>query len=709
MKLFYCGDDPQGATGYSIQTKNILSELSLHFETAAFALNRIDESPHYIFDSKNRPPYKIYRASLGNNDDAYHLFRRVFPQSGADVLFLVGDIWEFKGWFAAWLENMQFEKKFKTIGYFSTEYPLSDEEIYILNLVDYPITNSKWGIGFENGAGYDEIKKKVPGLIYIPDSVDETIFKPLSQDERLFNRNVVGFKDDQYIIMSNNRNSARKDIPAIIRAFARVKKEIPKAHLYLHCSPVDIWMQPEVSTDLLAVASALKLTYAAQDSRIVDADISFPVAFTPHHGYPQSTVNQIYNCADLFVSVSISEGFGVPPVEALFAGIPVLIPGHTGFSGICEATGIKPVSSYQDYRTNVAKCAVYPVNEDDLVNRIMDCYNKKDKTSFKLEIDEQSRLARQTFSKTNVIQKYWRPLISDVKKEFDKPKLKEVLLVQHSSGGDVFLSTSVLKGIKERHPGYPITYMTQRQYQDIVSGHPDVNKIIDYNPVNIHDYEIVYKPHEDQILRGNWSAGNVPLAYLYCRLLNVPYNKPLIDLAKPEMDLPDQYIVVHTTSHPYRTYLNFHIALEGAKLPIVQIGSKFDQILGNGNFQLIDLRGKLTYKESAYVIAHSKGFIGIDSFPMHVAGVYDIPSVITFGCGRAAITGALTSAPHVWLEPDYTHDCPALGACSGNFNNCPNPCGRRHNPTMVKKAIKQVFPDLFPDVRKKLDELLARV
>src|SRR3972149_9412134 len=107
MKLFYCGDDPQGATRYSIQTKNILSELSLHFETAAFALNRIDESPHYIFDSKNRPPYKIYRASLGNNDDAYHLFRRVFPQSGADVLFLVGDIWEFKGWFASWLVDWE--------------------------------------------------------------------------------------------------------------------------------------------------------------------------------------------------------------------------------------------------------------------------------------------------------------------------------------------------------------------------------------------------------------------------------------------------------------------------------------------------------------------------------------------------------------------------------------------------------------------------
>ena len=201
----------------------------------------------------------------------------------------------------------------------------------------------------------------------------------------------------------------------------------------------------------------------------------------------------------------------------------------------------------------------------------------------------------------------------------------------------------------------------------------------------------------------------MPLAYLYCRLLNVPYNKPLIDLAKPEIDLPDQYIVVHTTSHPYRTYLNFHIALEGAKLPIVQIGNKFDQILGNGNFRLIDLRGKLTHRESAYVIVHANGFIGIDSFPMHIAGAYNIPSVITFGCGRAAITGALTSAPHVWLEPDYTHDCPALGACSGNFNNCPNPCGRRHNPTMVKKAIKQVFPDLFPDVRKKLDELLARV
>lgn len=713
MNLIYCGDDPQGATGYSIQARNILSELTKDFKIAAFGLNRLDESPHDVFNFGKRPPYKIYRAQLSNNpdDDGYEIFRNVSQQINADVLFLMGDIWSFKGWLAGWLEAMQFRKKFKTMGYFSTEYPLSKEEVYILSLVDYPITHSKWSLGFENGAGYDELKKQVPHLIYIPDSIDETMFHALPHDEKMFNRNVVGIKDDQFMIMANNRNSVRKDMPALITAFARVKKEIPKAHLYLHCSSQDMWMSNGESPDLLSLCKSLGLsvlnTMNTMGQTKVDADVSFPYSFTPHHGYPQETLNQIYNCADLFVSVSVAEGFGVTPVEAMFTGVPVLIPGHTGFSNICDAAGIEPVMSYPEIRPNVAQCNVYPINIDDLVNRIINVYENKDKVAFKLKTDEQSTRARMAFSKTNVMSRHWQPLVEEIKQAVTKPKKKEILFVQHSSAGDVFLTTSTFKGLKERHPGMPLTYMTQIQYQDIVTGHPLVDNIIDYKVSQIHDYEVVYKPHEDKILNGHWGAGNTPLAFLYAKSVGVSFNKPEIDMVQPEFNLPEEYIVVHTTSHEYRSYPNFHVALEGCQLPVVQIGSSTDWVLGNGKFNFIDLRGKLSYRESACVIAHAKGFVGIDSFPAHIAGIYDVPSVITFGSGRASITAPLTNAAHRYIEPDYGYCCPILGACFGTYKNCPEPCGRRHDPATVRRAIRIVMPDIFPNVRAKLEKLLA--
>ena len=45
----------------------------------------------------------------------------------------------------------------------------------------------------------------------------------------------------------------------------------------------------------------------------------------------------------------------------------------------------------------------------------------------------------------------------------------------------------------------------------------------------------------------------------------------------------------------------------------------------------IDLRNKTTTHQLAHVIKNAKMFIGIDSFPMHIAQTFDIPGVCFFG------------------------------------------------------------------------------
>jgi ADP-heptose:LPS heptosyltransferase len=39
--------------------------------------------------------------------------------------------------------------------------------------------------------------------------------------------------------------------------------------------------------------------------------------------------------------------------------------------------------------------------------------------------------------------------------------MSAILFGQHSAAGDVFMTTKALPGIKERHPGLPLVYMTQ--------------------------------------------------------------------------------------------------------------------------------------------------------------------------------------------------------------------------------------------------------
>lgn len=696
MNLLFYGDDPQGASGYSIQARNILKRLSNHFNIACIALNRIDENPHYPFHD-DRLPFKIYRANIQPQDPlGTNLLTSVFSRMRAEVLFVMGDIWSFKGWFRNWINHLHFRKKFKTIGYFSTEYPLSREEIDILNLVDFPITHSKWGLGYNNGSGYEEIKKKVPKIIYIPDSVDNSMFFQYDTERIAKDRISLGIRPEEFIIFCVNRNTPRKDISALIRAFKVVKGKINNARLYLHCMPYDTFTTPDGTVNLLTLCEGLGLR--------VGRDVVFAYNLTTRHGYPPDLLCRAYNIADLFVSTSVSEGFGVTPVEALFCGKHILIPGHTGFSNIAQTCGIEPVKYHTGLRSQVAGSPVHPIDEKDLTERIIDVYEKRKTISFKVKSKKNSDLAIQHFNSNVVFEKFWLDIVGQTKKRLSTSK-KEILFVQHSSAGDVFLTTGCLKGIKKRH-NVRLSYMTQKKYHNIVKDNPNIDHVLDYEPSKVHEYKFVYFPHEKFILHGNWNSNDIKLGKLYSVLCDVDFETPYIKTKKPNICLPKEYIVVHAQSHPYRSYYNFHIALNGSKLPIVQIGGRHDALINKGDFKFLDARG-LTYQESSYIISKAKGFVGIDSFPAHVAGSFNIPMVILFGCGAARATAPITQGVMKMIEPDYTKTCPILGPCSANYR-CPNPCGPRHNPMQVKEAVKEILPDVFPDVEKKLHELLCK-
>jgi len=86
-------------------------------------------------------------------------------------------------------------------------------------------------------------------------------------------------------------------------------------------------------------------------------------------------------------------------------------------------------------------------------------------------------------------------------------KGKRILYVMPESIGDVLLSTSLFKSIKEQYPEYNLYVATQPQYQEILDGVPYVHKIINYVPQmdNLlwlegkgdHEgfFEIAYLPH----------------------------------------------------------------------------------------------------------------------------------------------------------------------------------------------------------------------
>ena len=58
-------------------------------------------------------------------------------------------------------------------------------------------------------------------------------------------------------------------------------------------------------------------------------DYYVPVDHEDNKGIPRQGMNEVYNMMDVFLSCSLGEGFGLPYVEAMLAGVPVIAPDNT--------------------------------------------------------------------------------------------------------------------------------------------------------------------------------------------------------------------------------------------------------------------------------------------------------------------------------------------------------------------------------------------
>lgn len=93
-----------------------------------------------------------------------------------------------------------------------------------------------------------------------------------------------------------------------------------------------------------------------------------------------------------------------------------------------------------------------------------------------------------------------------------------------------------------------------------------------------------------------------------------------------------QYITVHNTcKFESRRYEYFDECIEMLRsafskhdIGIVQIGTKDEPQINGVD---LDLRGKTTINQMAFIIKNAICHIGVDSFPMHLAGFYNIPCV----------------------------------------------------------------------------------
>jgi len=147
----------------------------------------------------------------------------------------------------------------------------------------------------------------------------ESIFKKLDDNEKDTNSLIKHGIDRKYIL-SVGTIEPRKNFITLIKAFNLIKENEAAADLKLVIAGRTGWKSED--------------TYAERGKSPYLKDILFTGRV------PDSDLIQIYNQAEIFVYPSIFEGFGLPPLEAMSCGLPVIVSDTSSLKEVIGDSGI---------------------------------------------------------------------------------------------------------------------------------------------------------------------------------------------------------------------------------------------------------------------------------------------------------------------------------------------------------------------------------
>lgn len=164
-----------------------------------------------------------------------------------------------------------------------------------------------------NWPTYDMVHQRFPDRTnYIPHALPKDLYFPLgSADTARAKLQILG-KDrvDHFVVLYVSRNARRKMPSDIIMSFKMFQEELQarhghrKATLVMHTDPLD----PE-GPNLLQVIDMLGM----KEHVVFSKD---------RVGFPE--MNSLYNISDTVINRSCNEGFGLPTLEMMMAGKPII-------------------------------------------------------------------------------------------------------------------------------------------------------------------------------------------------------------------------------------------------------------------------------------------------------------------------------------------------------------------------------------------------
>jgi GT2 family glycosyltransferase/ADP-heptose:LPS heptosyltransferase len=262
-------------------------------------------------------------------------------------------------------------------------------------------------------------------------------------------------------------------------------------------------------------------------------------------------------------------------------------------------------------------------------------------------------------------------------KRTDSIDIKNIIIRRQAAHGDVLMAAAVAPAIKKMYPNCKLSFSTICHH--VLEGNPYIDKVVTDQELSDRSFDLYYNLDMAYEYRPNTN-----ILEAYADIVGVSVEDCKLFLKTNVVkDLPEDYIVIHAgyTNWAGRDWSPIKFDILSAQLQkaghrVVCVGSNRDNRISCD----LDLRGKTGVPELAYVIQNAKVFIGIDSFPMHVAQTFDVPGVCFFGSitpSTRIVSSKMLAVTANNLECLGCHHrqlapCTVTSSCETQFLDCIN-------------------------------------